>query len=326
MNDFVQIPKYSNYGISSDGTVTNLKRNRLVPGSRNPTGYFNFRITDDDGHVVTWGRHRLLCYVFKYRPDYEELQVNHINGIKGDDRLENLEWTTPRENTEHAGMTGLSPKCKPVAVRDVLTGDISVYPSVTACGESLGFTKDAILYRVHAGEERVFPEMKQYRFGLDGTNWKVPTDFRKALSLNGTSKGIVVRYVLTGECYQFIRLSDLAKHLNVSSSLISKWVKLPSQPVLPGFIQLKWGYDNSPWREIGDPYLELSRTTNKRPVQTINDRTNEVRTFISAAECGRVMGIKPTALDHRLKTNGSKVYTDGFRYRYYTYNDSPTNQ
>jgi hypothetical protein len=49
--------------------------------------------------------HRIVCAAFI--GDHPNKQVNHINGIKTDNRLENLEWVTSSENHLHAFKTGL---------------------------------------------------------------------------------------------------------------------------------------------------------------------------------------------------------------------------
>ena len=69
----------------------------------NTGGYRNVKVP---GFKSMQHVHRLVAKAFIPNPENKE-QVNHINGVKNDNRVCNLEWNTAQENIQHAVATGL---------------------------------------------------------------------------------------------------------------------------------------------------------------------------------------------------------------------------
>lgn len=319
LDNHFEIPGYSRYAITIDGKVLNIETNTYLEGSVNPDGYHNFRLTSDENNVLTWGRHRLMAFVFKHPGvPIEDLIVNHENGIKGDDYLDNLEWMTYQGNQEHAGQMGLTEKCMPISVRDVDTGEVINYPSIIAYARIVGMTKDAVNYRIKAGEFRVFPERKQYRLASVKNDWIIPNNIETHLLTNGTCKKVQVKFLRSDTVFEFDKLTDLAKYLNVSPSTITLWVNQFNQPVLPGCIQLKWSHDPTPWREVLDHYAELEQYTKKRCVKIVHMESKLQFIYESITACATAMKLGITTLHYRLKSKGSVIYPDGYTYCYYS--------
>ena len=99
---------FENYSVTEDGRVFSHFYNKfLKPFLRESTyGYFYVNLYKD-GKKSKHSIHRLVANA--YIPNqYNKPQVNHINGKKLDNRLENLEWVTASENGIHAYKNGLS--------------------------------------------------------------------------------------------------------------------------------------------------------------------------------------------------------------------------
>lgn len=89
-----------NYIIYPDGNIKNKNTNKMLVGQIGKNGYRSVNIRTLNGKKRVY-IHRLVAINFIPNPHHKE-QVNHIDGNKLNNKVENLEWVSPKENIAHA--------------------------------------------------------------------------------------------------------------------------------------------------------------------------------------------------------------------------------
>ena len=100
------IEGFERYTIDDNGNVYDTKRHKEVFQWTDTTGYKQCVIRDNDNKKTHKRIHRLVAQTFLPNPNNLP-QVNHKNGNKLENNINNLEWCTNRENTQHGYDNGL---------------------------------------------------------------------------------------------------------------------------------------------------------------------------------------------------------------------------
>jgi hypothetical protein len=137
MDYWQEIPNTNGrYKINDKGEIKSIQPGKL-PITLKPridrAGYHTVRLSVN-GKQRTCFIHRLVAVAF-LDAEIDKHEVNHINGVKTDNRVKNLEWVTHAENMQHAYATGLCVANGKVVVDDIHEVN---YKSVREAAEAYG--------------------------------------------------------------------------------------------------------------------------------------------------------------------------------------------
>ena len=177
-----EIVNYSDYKVSNLGRVIHIKKMKIKEVKTHKTGYVRVTIKNEQ-RKTKFLVHRLVAISFIENPD-KKRYVNHINGKKADNRLENLEWSTASENVKHAIRTGLlkiSVKKKGRMIEKLNDNKnvIKTYNSIQEAAKKNNLTSDRIKLDCKKGTNKTgfYWRYAQNNNSLEGEEWKTIVDY-----------------------------------------------------------------------------------------------------------------------------------------------------
>ena len=120
------------YQVSTCGNIKSLARivhsekrgdykikEKILKQSDTTTGYKKVELCKDNEKRKSFKVHRLVAQAFIPNPNNKP-EVNHIDGNKINNNIDNLEWVTSSENSIHAYETGLNPNKKELDEKEII--------------------------------------------------------------------------------------------------------------------------------------------------------------------------------------------------------------
>lgn len=229
---YYYIPRFTLYAVSALGKVITVETGHMKslyvssPGKKESNrtgGYIATRVLDDTGRSLSLYRHRALCSVFKtYDVPLTTNPVNHINGVPGDDRLDNIEWSTYKKNAEHALYNGFKPNSiRAIKIKDINTGEVLRFSSIAKCSD---FLKGLIGPRSlggHAVAKALTPIGGQWLARYEEDEWP---DTHRVVDA-WLTKDLMARNVHTGNVIIASGARHLSSLVGVSETVICNHVK-----------------------------------------------------------------------------------------------------
>lgn len=208
---FKRIPGFSKYVINKAGIGKRIEDNEPIKWHMS-NGYVFTVLVNDIGKRINVGQHRALALTYLPMPVTDEkLDVNHINGIKNDNRLENLEWATRGENLLHAFRTGLANSYQ-VILTNLNTGEkLSLY-SVAAV------TKFLKVHSTYFHESHSFGKTSLMVKGYNVLIQRRPPKCEYP-------RGVCAKNMFTGEVIITKTIGQLGKIIGVEAKVIKRIFK-----------------------------------------------------------------------------------------------------
>lgn len=310
---FFYIPGYSNYLINRVGDIYSRISGKFMTLGTTKDGYRYCRAISDSGESRVLFRHRALGLTFLHpKISVKNLVINHLDGVPGNDGLDNIEWTTYSGNNQHAYDNYL--KCSSAVSIECLNlhdGVVTKYPSISACSTATGIGREAIRWRLLKNDFTVYPDKLLFKKADHG---EFPKIDKVKISRIGSGCDMVARNVFTGERIVFTggRVGHLLTGVQPDTILLHARTKadLP----IHGF-NFRYLDEANSFKEHSQRSLEIFKVSPVKPACGILLRdidTGQETFYVTIYDAVADLGISKGTIWSLCKQNGErhgKIYS-----------------
>ena len=328
--------------VSSHGRLCNTK-GVISNGSLQADGYKAVQICRQK-----WLVHRIVKITFHGLPKNQEAwQVHHVDGNKGNNCLDNLEYVTPSENNRHSfscpSRRSSGPaQSKPVLWRPVGSMSWRTNPSAAALAEQLGMCKYTVAKRCRKessakGYEFRYQDQDLSVLALPGEEWRPMVDPRSGEQVSGrmvssfgrirSQTGLIGKGTLTAEGYYRTAVKGGLCYRNVYVHRLIAFVFVgPPASVHQTCVNHKDldkgnnAVENLEWVSPAENQVHFYAsstpgrgTTVKAVWSRLHGTDDEWRWHRSMASAARELGLEPKYISNC--TRGLQRKTGGFEFR-----------
>lgn len=297
--------------VNNDGSIKRLHKTK--PGAKNSKGgYYTGSLYLEGGIALRVSRHRAMLLAFEPIPnDIEQLVANHIDGVPGNDDIDNLEWVTRSGNIVHAYNNNLRNDNKPIVIRNIRTNEVSEFISANEAARGIGVSPTGMNLLLN---KRKFGSINskgyQAKFQDDDRDWVEIQNVEEEIQKAVQRLGVKARNCETLEEHIFASISEANRFCGVNS--ISFRFKNQDYTPMRGWQFIPEDMDEFP--PFSDEEYQKSIQGIKAGVNARNIVTKETIYFSSIAKATN-SGLGSKYLAHRLRAKQQPLYKTGWQFK-----------